>query len=223
MPTWLASDGDKRLLYYIGWTVRNTIPYHNSLGVAVSYDGIHYDRLSEGPVMTSSFTEPFFVASACILKQNDQWIAWYLSCVGWIEIGGKQEPMYNIKYATSHDGINWQRPGIVCIELRENEGGISRPTVIREDGLFKMWYSYRGRDNFKSFSDHSYRIGYAESDDGIKWRRLDNKAGISVSPTGWDSDMVEYPLVIVVNNRKIMFYNGNGFGRTGFGYAVWEK
>jgi len=32
--------------------------------------------------------------------------------------------------------------------------------------------------------------------------------------------MVEYPHVIAYQNQMYMFYNGNGFGETGFGYAI---
>ena len=49
-----------------------------------------------------------------------------------------------------------------------------------------MWYSYRG---------DAYRIGYAESVDGLEWERKDEEAGIDVSADGWDSEMIEYPCV----------------------------
>jgi len=74
-----------------------------------------------------------------------------------------------------------------------------------------MWYSYRGT---------SYRIGYAESDDGRAWRRQDGLAGIDVSADGWDSEMIEYPFVFLHRGQHFMLYNGNDYGRTGFGLAV---
>jgi hypothetical protein len=222
MPTWLYRHGNERFLYYIGWTVRNTIPYHNSIGIAKSNDGFKYEKIFEGPIVTSNYLEPYFVASACILKNNDLFLMWYLSCIGWEIINDKPEPLYNIKLATSIDGINWIRGNNVCINLKNDEGGISRPTVIFEEGIYKMWYSYRGRKNFKIKSDQSYRIGYAESNDGINWSRMDEKSGINISDKGWDSDMIEYPLVFILKNKKYMIYNGNGFGKSGFGYAVWN-
>jgi hypothetical protein len=73
-----------------------------------------------------------------------------------------------------------------------------------------MWFSKRGT---------SYRIGYAESTDGLDWRRMDSEVGIDVSPSGWDSEMVEYPCVFDAAGRRWMLYNGNGYGRTGIGLA----
>jgi hypothetical protein len=35
--------------------------------------------------------------------------------------------------------------------------------------------------------------------------------------------MMAYPFVIDINHRKYMFYNGNGFGKSGIGYAVLEE
>jgi predicted GH43/DUF377 family glycosyl hydrolase len=77
-----------------------------------------------------------------------------------------------------------------------------------------MWYSYRGR---------SYRIGYAESDNGIEWVRKDEEVGIDVSESGWDSEMIEYPYIFDHEGQRYMLYNGNGYGRTGIGLAVLEE
>jgi hypothetical protein len=83
-----------------------------------------------------------------------------------------------------------------------------------------MWYSYRQKRGYRSDKSSSYRLGYAESRDGIKWNRKDDQVGINVSPSGWDSEMIEYPFYYAQNDKEYLFYNGNGFGKTGFGYAV---
>jgi hypothetical protein len=75
-----------------------------------------------------------------------------------------------------------------------------------------MWYSIR------SFAE-PYRVGYAESVDGLRWVRMDSEAGIARSNDGWDSEMICYPAVIKVGPRTLMFYNGNGHGASGFGAA----
>jgi hypothetical protein len=74
-----------------------------------------------------------------------------------------------------------------------------------------MWFCARGQ---------AYRIGYAESDDGVAWTRMDEAAGIDVSESGWDSDMIEYPFVFDHKGDRYLLYAGNGFGRTGFGLAI---
>jgi len=43
---------------------------------------------------------------------------------------------------------------------------------------------------------------------------------LSVSESGWDSQMVEYPFVFDHAGARYMLYSGNTFGQTGFGLAV---
>ena len=89
---------------------------------------------------------------------------WYLSCVRWDIYEGRVEPYYHIKYAESHDGINWDRAGIVAVDFKSShEAGIVRPCVIKENEIYKMWYSYRDIEDYRTSRQHSYRIGYAES------------------------------------------------------------
>ncbi len=56
----------------------------------------------------------------------------------------------------------------------------------------------------------------------MNWNRQDNNSGIEISKEGWDSLMQTYPSVIQVKTDKFLFYNGNGFGKTGIGFAKWE-
>ena len=83
-----------------------------------------------------------------------------------------------------------------------------------------MFYSFRNNVNYRSDVNASYRIGYAESTDGLDWTRKDEATGIDRSPAGWDSEMMAYPYVVIHQNKRYLFYNGNGFGKSGFGYAV---
>jgi len=141
--------------------------------------------------------------------------------VRWVVVDGKPEPVYHIRYAESRDGVNWDRPGTVCIDLKSpEEGGITRPCVIKEHGFYRMWYCHRGVRDYRTNKANSYRIGYAESPDGISWERKDELAGIDVSDEGWDSVMITYPYVYEHQGQKHLIYNGNGFGQSGFGHAV---
>lgn len=215
MATWLAKKNGSRFLYYIGWNLGVTVPFRNSIGLAISNADNYYVRYANGPILDRSMEEPHFCASCCVLPGDDYWRMWYLSCTGWSLENGKPQHRYHIKYAESDDGIHWRRNGVVAIDYTdENEYAISRPSVIRETDCWKMWYSYRGQ---------AYRIGYAESEDGTHWSRRDMLAGIDVSTSGWDSEMVEYPFVFDHKGQRYMLYNGNGYGRTGFGLAVLEN
>jgi hypothetical protein len=224
MPSWLVQNNGVLYLYYIGWNVRNTVPYHNSVGLATSIDGgITFKRYSEGPLWDRDFKEPYFSASSCVLLDNGIWKNWYLSCTEYRTINGKVEPRYHIKYAESNDGINWQRNGVVAIDYKsENEAGIVKASVYKSisENKYLMWFSYRNFDNYRTDKLNSYKIGYAESVDGINWVRNDNNAGIDLSDDGWDSEMQCYPHVIEINGNLLLFYNGNGFGQSGFGYCI---
>lgn len=221
MPSSVVEHGGVHYLYYIGWNVRNTVPYHNSVGLALSEDGgLHYRRLFEGPIMDRTAEEPYFCATTCVRVEDGLWRNWYLSCTGWDEIDGKPEPRYHLKYAESHDGIHWKREGRIAIDYADaDEGGIVRASVQKLGNTWHMWFSCRAQNGYRTQESASYRIGYAQSDDGIVWRREDHRAGIELAASGWDSFMLAYPEVYQLDGRLYMLYNGNGFGATGFGYA----
>ena len=214
LATWLTTCHDRRFLYYVGWNLGITVPFRNSIGLSISTKGSEFTRYASGPIVDRSMNEPHFCASCCVLPGEDFWRMWYLSCTGWQMRDRKPEHRYHIKYAESLDGINWQRDGVVAIDFANDlEYAISRPSVINDDDRWKMWYSFRGQ---------SYRIGYAESEDGRQWKRLDSQVGIDVSTIGWDSEMIEYPFTFDHQGQRYMLYNGNGYGKTGFGLAVLE-
>ncbi len=215
MATWIANGGDgRKFLYYIGWNLGVTVPFRNSIGLAIGAGAGVFDRYAPGAIVDRSMNEPHFCASCCVMPGDDCWRMWYLSCTEWRLRHGKLEHRYHIKYAESDDGIHWRRDGHVAIDYaNDGEHAISRPSVIRDDDKWRMWYSARGR---------SYRIGYAESDDGKHWERRDHLVGINVSDSGWDSEMIEYPFVFDHAGTRYMLYNGNDYGKTGFGLAVLE-
>jgi hypothetical protein len=124
------------------------------------------------------------------------------------------KPVYNIKYAESLDGMKWDQKGIVAIKaINELETSLARPCVVKHADKYKMWYSYK-RDS------KTYRIGYAESTDGVNWIRMDNSVGIEPSKDGWDSEMIEYAAIFLHKENIYMLFNGNGYGLSGAGLAV---
>lgn len=222
MPSHVIDVGDEVWMYYLGWNVRNTIAYHNSIGLAISKDGgITFEKFSEGPLFDRNYLEPYYSAVPFILRENGVWKMWYLSNTDWVEFNGKSEPYYHIKYAESSNGIDWKREGKVAIDYKdENECGIVRSCVVKDGSLYRMWYAHRNLKNYRDDVRNSYRIGYAESIDGLEWVRKDDEVGIDVSDSGWDSEMIEYPFVYDHKGTRYMIYNGNTFGKTGFGYAI---
>lgn len=220
MPSCAVRNGSKVFLYYSGWSRGASVPYTNSTGLAVSDDdGQTFKKISDGPILAKSTQDPFSATSPVVLKEEDSWHMWYCSGTGWLEIAGKCEHTYDIKYARSKDGIVWEPSATTVIRQRTEHEAITRPYVVKSEAGYNMWFCYRGSHNFRDGKD-AYRIGYAHSKDLQHWRRDDDTVGIDISETGWDSKMIAYPAVVTVNGRTLMFYNGNGFGVDGFGYAT---
>lgn len=210
-------------LYYVGWNPSVSVPYRNAIGLGISNDnGQTFQRAFQGAIVERNKEEPFFTASPFVIKEKGKWHMWYASSTGFVLVNGKPEPLYEIKYAHSTNGIDWIRPNITCIPPVKPYECTARPTVIKEDGIYKMWFTYRGSHDYRDGTD-SYKIGYAESNDAINWKRNDEASGIKLSDIGWDSKMQTYPSVVQIGTKKYLFYNGNGFGKTGIGLAEWIK
>ncbi len=218
----IVKYNDRLYMYYIGWNPSTTVHTRNSIGIAVSNDnGVTFERLYDGPILDRNKDEPYYTGAVFVDYSPDYgWNMWYTSGTKWEIIDGKPEICYHIKYADSENGVDWERNNISCIVPIHDFEATARPCVLREDGIYKMWYSRRDVRNFRTKKENGYRAGYAESLDGKLWKRLDKLVGIDLSSSGWDSEAIAYPYVYLVNGRKYMLYNGNGFGKTGFGYAV---
>jgi len=207
-------------MYYTGWSQRMDVPYHNSIGLAISHDnGKTFEKYSRGPLFGSTLDEPYFTGTPYVKREGQLWKCWYYSATGWTTINNNIEPRYKICYAESFDGIAWQRyPDHGIKYSSDAEGGICSPSVIYEKSIYHMWYSYRAVTQYRGGAG-SYRIGYATSEDGKRWSRHDDKSGIRPSKKGWDKDMICYSYIITYKNRYYLFYNGNNFGEGGIGVA----
>ncbi len=224
MPSWIVNYDNKKYLYYIGWNPQVTVSYRLSIGLAISEDdGESFYKYSDGPISDRAGDEPYFCTAPSVVKEDDLWRMWYVSCTGWTKVLDWPEPYYHIKYAESNDGINWNKTGIICIDYDELTKAIGRPCVFKENNMYKMIYSYRGIQNYRTDSTSSYRLGYAESEDGLTWIRKDSEIGIELSAEGWDSIMLEYCSTYLRNKTRYLLYNGNGFGESGFGYAELQE
>lgn len=223
MPSFPVRQDGQIWLYYSGWNRGVTVPYRNSVGIAVSDDhGDTWRRLYEGPVLERCPAEPYIAVTPSILREGDLWRMWYISGVRWTNVDGKYEPVYVIKYCHSRDGVTWERPNHLCIPPHHDREAFSHPTVIRHGGRYRMWYCYRDSVDYRDGAG-AYRIGYAESACGLDWSRMDDVCGLDVGLIPWASTMTCYPFVTEIDGRVVMFFNGNGFGRSGFGWAVLEE
>jgi hypothetical protein len=184
-----------------------------SIGLAISEHGGQFRRLSAAPLLDRIAVDPYLNASPWILVEDGRWRMWYVSGTGWKMVDSRPRHYYHIKRAESADGLDWVRTGAVAIDYGDGEFAFGRPCVLRdsETRRYRMWFSVRG---------DAYRLGYAESIDGIVWERDDERANLPLSPSGWDSEMITYPVVFADNGRLQMLYNGNDYGRSGIGLAT---
>jgi len=217
-PSCIINIEQMKYLYYVGWQRAERVPYMLFAGIAISNDSGHsFQRHSSVPILERTASEPFIRSATTIIKDEGFFKMWYVSALSWVQVDGKMLPSYILRYAESEDGLNWGVHDKICINFEnEDEFGFGRPWVVKDNDTYKMWYSIRSRSR-------SYRIGYAESGDGINWVRKDNEVGIEASMQGWDSEMICFPCVIDAKGKRYMFYNGNRHGATGFGYAILES
>ncbi len=226
-PMNVIRNKDKIFAYTTGWNRKVSVSADASIGFAYSHDdGLSFERLGDGPIMTASLHEPFLVCDAFVAHFSNSFYMWYIYGVKWIGDQQNQDPqrVYKIAQATSDDGVTWERNGecIIADKLDEDECQ-ALPTVIFFDNKYHMFFCYRHATGFREIKARGYRIGYASSDDLKIWTRNDEYAGIQTSDDGWDSDMLCYPHVFHCNGEIYMLYNGNEFGRLGFGLAVLDK
>lgn len=206
-------------LYYSGWQNIDKNFWHCDTGRAI----INPEKMTglrefDGPVMGRDKDNPIFAAitSVHVDADGNNWQAWYNSGIKWEKKNNSWHPTYGIHYATSKDGVNWKSKKGIIIPIKDKyEHSFGRPCVVFWEKQYQMWFSCRGTKNHTT-----YRMGYAQSNDGVNWVRKDENSGISISESGWDSESICYPYLIENDNKKFMLYCGNQYGLTGFGYAT---
>ena len=226
-PFNVVRHAGKICAYTCGWSRRVSVPVATAIGFAVSHDeGLTFERVGPGPVMAPSLSEPFLVGDPFVVVRDDFWHMWYIYGTSWMENPSEPGParVYKIAYATSPDGVAWQRDGVTIIpDALGADECQALPTVFECDGLWHMYFCYREATDFRTNRQRGYRLGYAWSRDLRHWTRDEASAGLDVSVSGWDAEMLCYPHVFWCDEQAYMLYNGNAFGRHGFGVAVMER
>jgi hypothetical protein len=213
LPSCLVETDGRLLVYHSGWTLGRTVPFHFHIGLATSSDGGEtFERVSEAPVLGRNPHDPLLTGAPWVLRENGVFRMWYISATAWVT-GPNGEPVhyYTVKHATSADGLAWKTDDHLCLSYGEGEHALARPVVRRLDGGYRMLFSARRHNE-------TYRVYVASSVDGVTWQRQ-AKPLLDVAPTGWDSEMVCYASKLTLGNRHFLLYNGNAYGRDGFGAA----
>lgn len=208
------ADG-KRYILFMGWQCPVGGHWRGDIGRLILGPDYSLSLDGDKPFLPSNSIDPISLSYPWVEYGKDGlYRMWYGSTVTWDS--GNGEMIHVINHAVSSDGHEWQRQGLAVPFALGVAQAFSRPTVIGSSAEgFHMWFSYRGSGN-------KYRIGYASSHDGNAWSLRLEESGIEVSPTGWDSEMIEYPFVFDHKGQRYMLYNGNGYGQTGFGLAIWD-
>jgi|SRR5450830_82688 len=209
-------DG-KRFMLFMGWQTPQDEHWRGDIGRIIVKPDLSLELESEVPFMGSDSVDPISLSYPWVVKNaRGDYDMWYGSTIAWD--AGNGEMLHVINCATSADGYNWDREGLAIPYKLGVAQAFSRPTVARDaQGGYEMWFSYRNG------SGETYRIGYAVSKDGSAWELALNEVGIDVSTEGWDSEMIEYPFVFDHKGQRYMLYNGNGYGKTGFGLAILSR
>ena len=217
-------DGGRILAYTCGWSRRISVSVETSVGVVYSDDnGKTFKRLGPGPILSSSINEPVLVGDGFVQKYDNTYFMWYIFGKTWIRATDSEPParVYKIAYATSLDGINWDKveaKQIVSDVIDENECQ-ALPTVVEHNGIYHMVFCFRHSTDFRTNPKRGYKLGYAYSKDLKNWIRDDAKFNFNLPDEGWDSKMMCYPHLFKVGDQIFLLYNGNNFGRYGFGAA----
>jgi len=222
------NHNNKIMAYTCGWSRRISVPVETSIGLAYSYDkGETFHRPGDGPILTSSLREPVLVGDPFVQVFDDLYRMWYIFGIEWMKSDGTEPParVYKIAHATSVDGINWNKEEgkqIISDKLNSHECQ-ALPSVTKIGDRYHMYFCYREGTDFRKNPRRGYRLGYACSDDLINWTRDDSNSGLDVGAGDWDSDMMCYPHIFQCDNKVYLLYNGNEFGKFGFGLAVLDK
>ena len=217
----LVKDQERYYLYFVGWQNLPDSLWLCDTGRAVlDPDQLTLRREFPGPIFGRDRNHPLFAAAtAFYVTDLGQWHTWYNSGLKWEKTAHGWHHRYGLHHAVSDNGLDWDCDPGMCIPFAdEYEYAFGRPSVVKWDGGFHMWFAHRASKDITT-----YRMGYATSFDGVHWNRNDSISGIDVSESGWDSEMICYPCVFEHKGYKYMLYNGNGYGRTGFGLAILEE
>lgn len=205
-----------RYMLFMGWQTPENSHWRGDIGRIIVHPDLSLELDGHAPLISSDENDPISLSYPWVVGDTRQgYRMWYGSTVTWD--AGNGDMVHVLKHATSKDGHTWQRHGLAVPFQLGLAQVFSRPTVIGNNQVgFDMWFSYRNG------TGQTYRIGRACSDDGLVWKLALDKAGIAVSTEGWDSEMIAYPYVFEHKGLHYMLYTGNGYGKSGFGLAVYE-
>lgn len=189
----------------------------SAIGYAVSPDGVSWTRKSADPVLAPE-EKWEGVSTMCpdvIFDEKTQLFRM------WYSAGESYEPNA-IGYATSPDGMHWQKVASNPVlrpytTQKWEQDRVTACTVVPGGDWFYMFYI--------GFQDvNTARIGLARSRDGIQnWERHPQNPIISYGSKGeWDASSAYKPYAISDGQRWLLWYNGRNGNVEQIGLATHE-
>lgn len=199
----VIKDGSTYKMWYTG----GDGGVNDRIGYATSNNGTAWAKLGVVlPLGNQGEWDENGVSTPCVIKDGATYKMWYTG----VSAGGG-----DIGYATSPDGINWNKYAGNPVLEKSGSGWdanmVSWPCVIKDGGTYKMWYTGLGA---------GWAIGYATSSNGISWKMGKNNPVIERgAPGSWDNLTTFGPCVLKGSWK--MWYTGRGpSGTLHIGYAT---
>jgi predicted GH43/DUF377 family glycosyl hydrolase len=198
-PGFIIKEGSNYEMYYNG--------FHDqygtwNIGLAISSDGIHWEKNSE-PVLTAS-DEEYQIGVSSVVKYSSTYFMYY---------SVRHYPYYTISLATSSDGINWVKyEGNPILKVTKDwEGtGIYGPSVIYDHDKLEMVYMNASANSF----------GFAISNDGINWTKNSDPIFTADDTYNKWTARIAYPDFKNFNSELRIYYtaypNNYSYGAIGF-------
>ena len=212
----VLKDGNTYKMWYTGSGQTETDSIIRvRIGYAYSFDGINWIKYENNPVLEPTLGEWDYVGLETVsvlldieAPETERYKMWYAGVYD-IETG-----LYKFGYAYSSDGINWIKyEGNPILEAGQPDswesGGPEGPTIIKDNGIFKMWYGAVDTVPNGQETDYRSNIGYAWSTDGKNWEKYsDNPVLLTGDWGSWDAAVIQDPFVMKIDEIYYMWYSG---------------
>jgi hypothetical protein len=212
----LEIDGRLALLY-IGWRRGDeAAPYTLFSGLAFSEDeGRSFEKVA-GPLLGPCTGERLFRTAPFMHREPDGFRLLYIGGDEFtVAENGRRLPVYSLMELRSQTPWRWEGPGRLLLEpdRRMAEIGFGRPVLYDISGRTVLMLSIR------TGSGYTLVETPAEFDAG---QRPPFSAVLEPPFDDWEAEMTCFGAPCAVGEHDLLFYNGNGFGRTGLGLA-WRR
>lgn len=220
-PLLLRHNGED-LLYFSGYRDRGgffkSFPAH--LGLATSRDGINFERVSDGPILSTSpgGYDADAIFSPSIVAHEGELIMVYSGYC--FDTCTREKGVY-LMAATSHDGRSWTKretPILSKTDFPSTSDGIAETALVKgPDGMFYLFTSLL-------YGKNGHEIGIARSNSPYGPWDIAPAPIIAKSPGGFDAVGPIAPSVLIEDGKARMWFHGFSHRSTieiGYAEAAW--